>query len=171
MYFLGKDVIHPAGNQLIKYGFKKSPSQGLKGTSCYRLDEPSGVIELYGSCASTYSEDSKLVFLRERCRFYHWLPNHPLIAGQWSADKVDVSTPQDILASLTPLLQWRLAYEAWIEENHGSGYRKQCYREWAKIKSKANWLPPELATQWINTFLEQQGQTPRPKQLLSKKAI
>jgi len=35
MYFLGKDVSHCCGNQLIEYGFEKSPSTGLTGTSCY----------------------------------------------------------------------------------------------------------------------------------------
>ena len=46
MYFLGKDVIHPRGNQLQAYGFVKSPSKGLKGTSCYTYEADLRTIEL-----------------------------------------------------------------------------------------------------------------------------
>jgi len=81
MYFLGKDVIHSNGNQLIEYGFVKSPSKGLKGTSCYTYESTEGTLELYGSCAGYYSTESRTVFLRKRCRFYQWLPNHRLVAG------------------------------------------------------------------------------------------
>lgn len=165
MYFLGKDVIHPAGNQLIKYGFEKSASKGLKGTSCYSLDSNDQLIDLYGSCAGVYSGDSQLVYLRERCRFYHWLSDSPLVAGQWSQGDVSVGDAQDIFTSLAPLLKWWLEYESWIKENLGTEHRDTCYRQWSKIKTKVNWLPPESATEWVKGFLEQKDQMTRPDKL------
>lgn len=166
MFFLGKDVMHPAGNQLIESGFKKFPSLGLKGTSCYSKRANNQLIELYGSCAGVYSKTSKLVFIRERCKFYHWLPDHPLVAGQWNLDNVEASDPEQIFISLTPLLKWWLEYEDWIQSNFGSKYREQCYKDWSKIKSRPCWLPPELATEWVRLLLEKQNSTLRPKKFL-----
>lgn len=164
MYFLGKDVIHPKGNQLTCYGFEKSPSLGLKGTSCYGQKSSEGLIELYGSCAGMYSEESQLVFLRKRCRFYHWLPEHRLVAGQWSQEQVDPGQPEDVFRSLAPLLKWWLEYEAWIEKRWGSNYRMQCYKEWGRLKSKEPWLRPDLAVEWVMEFLQKGEQVQRPKQ-------
>ena len=166
MFFLGKDVMHPRGNQLNKYGFEKSPSLGLKGTSCYGLKTDEQLIELYGSCAGVYSEASQLVFLRERCKFYHWLPEHHLIAGQWSLDDVDSGSAESIFEAVTPLLKWWVHYEKWIAENFDTKYREQCYKDWSKIKSRPCWLPPELAVSWVSEFLEKRDLMDRPKKLL-----
>ena len=166
MFFLGKDVINSKGNLLLKYGFEKSPSKGLKGTSCYSLTTDTQTIELYGSCAGVYSDDSQIVFLRERCKFYHWLPEHHLIAGQWSLDDVNLGSSESIFTALTPLLEWWVDYEKWIQENFETQYREQCYKDWSKIKSRPSWLTPELATEWVSKFLEKRELMTRPKKLL-----
>ncbi len=166
MFFLGKDVLHPEGNQLINYGFNKTPSKGLKGTSCYGRKSNNQQLELYGSCAAIYSDTSRLVFLRERCKFYHWLPDHQLIAGQWSLENIESSTPEDIFTSLTPLLEWWVSYENWIQDNFGSKYRERCYKEWAKIKSRPCWLSPSSATEWVKLFIEQKDMMSRPKKFM-----
>jgi len=166
MFFLGKDVINSRGNQLLKYGFEKSPSLGLKGTSCYAFETDTQLIELYGSCAGVYSNDSQVVFLRERCKFYHWLPEHELIAGQWSLDDVDSGTPESIFTAVTPLLEWWVNYERWIQENFDPKYREQCFKDWSKIKSRPSWLAPEMATIWVSQFLEKRELMARPKKLL-----
>lgn len=163
MYFLGKDVIHPGGNQLQHYGFKKSPSRGLKGTSCYTCKFNEGVIELYGSCAGFYSSTSKAVFLRKRCRFYHWRPNHRLVAGDWSQDDLQIQSPEVMLALITPFLQWWIAYEKWIESRWGRLYREQCFTEWSKIKGKTTWLSASLAGQWVQQLIELKDTHVRPK--------
>ena len=166
MYFLGKDVIHSEGNQLLEYGFEKSPSLGLKGTSCYGRKSNEGLVELYGSCAGIYSETSQLVFLRKRCRFYHWLPEQRLVAGLWSQENVNAGNPEEIFTALEPLLRWWLDYEGWIEKRFGSAYREQCYRDWDRIKSKATWLPPSATVEWIGAFLEKGGHMTRSKQFI-----
>lgn len=168
MYFLGKDVIHPDGNQLLEYGFKKSPSRGLKGTSCYERNSNDSTIELYGSCAGVYSETSQLVFLRKKCRFYHWLPDYRLVAGQWSQEHIDAGKPEEIFTELEPLLRWWVEYEGWIENRFGAAYREQCYRGWTKIKTrtKATWLPPGAGLEWAMSFLERRDQMIRSKQFV-----
>ena len=163
MYFLGKDVIHPAGNQLEVFGFVKSPSMGLKGTSCYTLERDGQTIELYGSCAGIYTGESKVVFLRTRCSFYHWLPEHRAVAGLWENENIRREEPETMYQLLRPLLEWWLEYEAWIIERHGHKYREFCHQEWKKVKSTKPWLKPELATQWVRDFIERKDQQVRPK--------
>jgi len=163
MYFWGKDVIHPKGNQLEAYGFIKSQSKGIKGTSCYTYHSDSKTIELYGSCAGYYTERSKLVFLRPRNRFYEWLPEHKLVAGRWSQQDLLSHKADEMFTALIPFLQWWLMYEQWILEQHGRKYREQCYHEWSKVNRKLTWLSPELAMQWVREFLEKKDLHIRPK--------
>lgn len=163
MYFWGKDVTHPKGNQLEAYGFSKSPSKGIKGTSCYTYESKSKIIELYGSCAGYYSDQSNVVFLRPRNRFYEWLPEQKVIAGQWSQSDLSTRDADGMFSSLMPFLEWWMNYEQWILEHHGLQYREQCYSEWSKVNSKLTWLDPNSAIQWVNEFLEKKDQHVRPK--------
>ena len=166
MYFLGKDVINARGNQLQAYGFKKSRSTGLKGTSCYTYKSDKEIIELYGSCAGYYSEDTNVVFLRKRCRFYTWLPEHKLVAGIWSQDQLRVESSEAMLDAISPLLKWWVHYEKWIVEQFGAHYREECFAEWNKVKSKVAWLPPSLAIEWVQEFLEKKDSHVRPKSFI-----
>lgn len=164
MFFLGKDVIHPEGNYLQKFGFEKSPSKGLKGTSCYTAGWGGGIVELYGACAGYYGTDSRVVFLRERCRFYHWLPPERLVAGVWTADDVQASSANVMFDAVRPLLNWWLEYEVWIEQQLGVDHRKRCYAAWKKLKSAKPWLEPEKVAGWLQYFLDESSQAIRPKQ-------
>lgn len=165
MFFLGKDVSHTSGNQLIAYGFKKSPSTGLTGTSCYTYQSGSITIELYGACAALYTEHTKIVFLRERCQFYQWLPEHKLVAGRWSSDDIKLTSAEARFNDLVPLLQWWVQYEKWIGERFDPSYRNQCYRDWKKLKSRTPWLHPSIGPQWVADFLENQSAQVRPKKM------
>jgi hypothetical protein len=163
MYFWGKDVSHPKGNQLEAYGFTKSPSRGLTGTSCYTYESQTELIELYGSCAGYYSSPSNIVFLRQRNRFYEWLPEQKLVAGCWSQKDLHSRDADDMFSSLAPFLEWWLSYEQWILDLHGKDYREQCLTDWNKVNSKLTWLDPESAVKWIKGFLEKKDLHIRPK--------
>ena len=163
MYFWGKDVTHPEGNQLEAYGFIKSQSQGIKGTSCYTYQSNSKTIELYGSCAGYYSEQSNIVFLRPRNRFYEWLPQHKLVAGRWSQNDLHTHDADAMFAAMTPFLKWWLTYEQWILDHHGAHYREQCFTEWSKVNRKLTWLTPQAAIAWVTEFLEKKDLHVRPK--------
>jgi len=163
MYFLGKDVIHPRRNQLEAYGFVKSPSRGLKGTSCYTLESDLRTIELYGSCAGLYTDSSQIVFLRKRCRFYRWLPDQKLVAGKWSQDDIQVDDPDAMFTSLEPLLKWWITYEDWVDKHLGKAYRERCFADWGQIRGRDTWLPPVAAIEWVKQFLEDKSNHVRPK--------
>jgi len=165
MYFLGKDVTNKRGNQLLEYGFLKSPSKGLKGTSCYSLESSDQIIELYGSCACLYKDDVQIAFLRLKSRFYHWLPECRCVAGLWSDNDIDAGTPESIYKAITPLLQWWLEHESWISERFDPRYREACYKEWKRVNSRKSWLPPEEALHWVEDFLTNGADHTRPKKL------
>lgn len=163
MYFLGKDVLHKDGNQLIHFGFEKSPSKGLKGTSCYTLERTGEIIELYGSCAACYSESSNVVFLRIRSRFFTWIAKESCVAGLWTEKDLERSAPGILFRRLAPLLQWWLEYERWITDRLGKSYRESCYEEWRKVNKAKAWLPPEEALHWVELFLERGSSHTRPR--------
>jgi len=163
IYFLGKDASHFRGNQLQEYGFVRTPSQGLKGTSCYTFKTKGTTIELYGSCASCYSENASVAFLRSRSRFYHWVSEDRCVAGLWTKADIETGTPESIFAAVTPLLQWWFEYEQWINDRFGETYREQCFREWRKINKSKSWLPPQEATRWLEQFLKNGSAHVRPK--------
>lgn len=52
MVFWGHDVKHPDRSLLLRFGFTRSPSTGLTGTSCYQIPSESGVSELHGPVAA-----------------------------------------------------------------------------------------------------------------------
>ena len=166
MYFLGKDVLHPQGNQLKDFGFSRAPSQGLKGTSCYTLETPQGVIELYGSCAAFYGAHDHIVFIRKKERFYHWLPQERLIAGQWEQTDLKSPPPHQMAKSLIPMLEWWAEYEQWIGQRFDPSYRQACWRDWKKVKSKPPWLSPCQVRPWIRQFIDKQQDAKRPQQFL-----
>jgi len=163
MYFLGKDVSHASGNQLRAYGFAKSPSQGLKGTSCYTLETERATIELYGSCACCYSDDSSVAFLRTKMRLYHWLPEDRCVAGLWTNEDIETGSPESLFQGATPLLRWWLEYEHWIMDRLGETYRQECFLEWRKINKRKSWLPPQEASRWLALFLKNGGSHVRPR--------
>ena len=161
MYFLGKDVTNAQGNQLEEYGFVKSPSQGLKGTSCYTYESEECMIELYGSCASFSFGGEKVVFLRKRNRFYHWESDERCIAGLWSDEDIRLGPPQELFQAMLPVLSWWVDYEAWISSRFGHEYRERCHREWGKVGKP--WLEPQAAVQWVEDFMTQGAEQVRPR--------
>ncbi|WP_156817128.1 hypothetical protein [Rubritalea marina] len=163
MYFLGKDVMHPSGNQLEAFGFKKTPSKGLKGTSCYTLERDGLSIELHGSCAAAYTHEGSVVFLRKRNSFYSWLPEEPVVPGKWTQDDIRRQPPCKMLESLCPLLEWWIEYEAWIADRLPASYRKFCQSEWRKLKSMPVWLTPETAPRWVEGLITNKDQQARPR--------
>ena len=68
---------------------------------------------------------------------------------------------------ITPLLQWWMAYERWIETKFGIAYREQCYASWKRVKGKSPWLPPVSAVDWVMQFMEKKGELVRPKYFVS----
>ncbi|MEM7700249.1 MAG: hypothetical protein AAF236_17790, partial [Verrucomicrobiota bacterium] len=91
MYFWGRDVIHPRGNLLCENGFERRKSEGLEGTSCYRLELGDGsFIELHGACAGYYdpsfSEGRSFLYIRNRKRCFLYSGEKPPAPGTYESD-------------------------------------------------------------------------------------
>lgn len=170
MFFWGQDVLHPAGNHLVAQGFERSPTTGIKGTSCYRLPWQGGHVELYGSVAGWYGRDGGFTFIRPKRRCVIWQSSKVTpIPGAWQEEFIDRKATRDQLyeASL-PFLDWVLSYEDEVFEKFGPRYREGHIRMYDRIPKNRVWLPPSLALKWFRTFREDPGKLVRPRQMIAK---
>ncbi|MEM1297438.1 MAG: hypothetical protein AAGH89_18880 [Verrucomicrobiota bacterium] len=165
MYFWGRDVIYPEGNLLCEHGFERNPSEGLQGTSCYRMPREGGYIELHGSCAGWYADSDPtkegFVFIRPLDRFYRYFGECAPIPGDWDHTHLRRGSPHRIYEAAEGFIRWWLLYEDWIEERTAPGYRKECHRIYRKLPGSPNWLSPHDSLEWLRLFLENPSSTPR----------
>lgn len=154
MYFLGRDVLHPSGNLLTRFGFVKRPSEGLKGTSCYRMPWKNGFIDLHGSCAGWYGEtdSSGFIYVRPKSCCFLWMGDDSPVPGKWPEHLLRADSPADLHHAALPFLSWWIAYENWIEREGHRGHRENSFRELRKATGPKRWLPPAEATRWIERF-------------------
>lgn len=172
MFFWGMDAAAPAGNLFQKSGFKKSPSRGLQGTSCYSLPWKGGQIFLHGACVGWLPEngDPGLVYIRPAEKCFLWLAQEPPIPGTWPEENlcpVDLANDFD---TLTPFLSWWLSHEAWISAEMGDTYRAKCHRKYKSLPKSKPWLTPDNAIAWIKLLLEDPASTPRAKRFSRRTA-
>lgn len=167
MYFWGQDVLRPEGNFLVKTGFERSPSKGLKGTSCYRLAWQDGHIELYGACAGWYGHEGGFTFIRPRRRCVIWLSDTITpIPGAWRNDLIAKGvTKQELYQASLPFLDWLISYEKTVTERFGSAYRMLNYRDYKKVPKSKAWIEPATALRWFQCFRGNPEQLVRPRKL------
>jgi hypothetical protein len=157
MFFWGRDVL-TGGNLLIKHGFIKLPSFGLKGTSCYRLDYRDGVIELHGACAGWYPAEHNpqpgFLFVRTtgRCTAHHL--HDPVIPGRYDPQALTHDTTAT-MSGARVFAAWLADYEDCIMASQGPDYRRQCRQMLSKLPKGRPWLPAEQATHWLRAFAQE----------------
>lgn len=165
MFFWGQDVLHPAGNQLVQNGFIRTPSKGLKGTSCYRREWQDGHLELYGSCAGWYGPKSGFAFIRPRKRVVIWESTDTTpIPGKWQPEFIKTgASKEELHAASRPFLDWIIDYEQTLLNQFGIEYREENYRRFEKVPKATAWIPPKAALSWIISFRDTPDQLVRPK--------
>lgn len=165
MYFWGRDVVHPSGNLLVRHGFERRKSQGLDGTSCYRLQLTEGLIELHGACAGWYPGASGapgFLYIRNRRRCYLYEGKEPPAPGFYSDDLLRSNPGADLVGRSQRFLDWWLNYEIWVSGVTGASYRNSCYRTFAKLPRSGPWLPPDAGLDWLRHYHRDPGQVGRP---------
>ncbi|MGB2403447.1 MAG: hypothetical protein ACPIA7_08565 [Akkermansiaceae bacterium] len=167
MYFWGQDVLRAEGNFLVREGFERSRSEGLKGTSCYRLAWQNGHIELYGACAGWYGGGRGFTFIRPRKRCVIWLSDQLTpVPGAWRNDLISkATTKHELYEASLPFLDWLISYEKAVTTRYGSAYRLMNYRDYKKVPKTKAWVTPEAALQWFQCFRESPEQLVRPKKI------
>jgi len=166
MFFWGMDAASSTGNIFVKRGFTKTPSPGLKGTSCYSLPVEDGEIFLHGACAGWISknEEPGFIFIRPKGRCFLWHDSAPPVPGNWPTESLSTPDPISNLPSLVPFLNWWLDHEAWVSAEIGNNYRTNCHRKYKSLPKSKPWLPPEQATAWLTLLMKNPATTPRAKQ-------
>ena len=172
MFFWGMDASFPAGNLFEKRGFTKTPSPGLKGTSCYSLPWNGGEIFLHGACVGWIPPDGEagFIFIRPKGKCFLWHDDKPPVPGIWPAESL--STPDLIsnLPSLIPFLNWWLDHEAWTSGEMGSAYRTNCFRKYKTLPKSKPWLTPADGIAWLDLLMENPATAPRAKRFSLSRA-
>lgn len=171
MFFWGRDAVHSDGNIFIRTGFKKRPSTGIQGTSCYRLDWESGGIELHGSYAGWLGEAGGILFIRPLGRCVRWLQGEAPVPGSWPRESYDAKANEDLLAMARPFLNWWLSHEAEVARLTEDGYRDVCHRHFRKLPRSKGWLSPDLATRWVAGLRDEPEKLPRARRFAEKMAL
>ncbi|WP_461783081.1 hypothetical protein [Prosthecobacter sp.] len=168
MFFWGRDVMS-GGNLLLRHGFEKLPSPGLKGTSCYRLTHEDGVIELHGACAGWYPQVSSqrpgFLFVRTKGRCTTHRLHEPVVPGRYQIEALQNETT-DAMAAARLFAGWLAEYEAWVRQQMGPGYRTECRKMLANLPKGQTWLPAPQAEGWLRLFAAQGPGAPRARTLL-----
>lgn len=154
MYFLGLDVIHPKGNLLLRYGFKKRPSPTGRGTSCYHSEFNGYNLELYGSCIGLSSHDvDGMLYVRPRRRIFLRDFQQTLIPGCWDQQKLDRGDTRTRYHISCQLIEWILDYRNWLRARLGAHYRQHCDLSYKNRPPASRWLPPPHDEAWWQQFL------------------
>lgn len=170
MFFWGQDVVHPRGNFLVRQGFQRLPSKGLKGTSRYRLEWQDGHIELYGACAGWYGPSGGFTFIRQRKRCAIWRSGKITpVPGAWKNELIanDATKEELYLASL-PFLDWLISYEQNVRANLSTQHREANYAKYRKVPKARAWIEPHAALAWFQCFRNTPEQLLRPKSFAKK---
>ena len=171
MYYWGMDAAHSGGNVFQKCGFRKSPSPGLKGTSCYSLPWQGGEIFLHGACVGWFPEGTSggFLFIRPLGRCYIWKGTELPVPGEWPLESIVPVNPVDDVAAFTPFLSWLLDHEEMIRREMGEAYRMVCHRRHRSLPKSRPWLAPFDGEAWLRMFLKAPARTPSAKRFSAKK--
>ncbi len=167
MFFWGQDVIRPEGNFLLKQGFERSPSTGLKGTSCYRRKWQQGHVELYGSCAGWYGKNGGFTFIRPWKRCFVWSSEQATpIPGAWQRELIDRSaTKADLYQASLPFLDWLISHEYAVLNHLSRTHRQSNYWKYNKVPKAKAWLEPTEALRWFQCYREHPERLIRPRNI------
>jgi len=165
MFFWGMDAASSHGNLFQKKGFRKTPSPGLQGTSCYSLPWQEGEIFLHGACVGWFSETTGqgFMFIRPSGKCFIWEDGAPPIPGDWPAEKLSPVNLSEDFPTYSPFISWLLDHEAWVNAEMGTPYRHNSYRKYKSLSKSRPWLSPDQVVSWLDLFLDNPSQTPRAK--------
>ncbi len=153
-WFFGRDIFHPDGNLLIRYGFERLKAPNRKvGTNRYRIaNEGAYEMNLWGFGMFYGARNTGGVFIRRydftpRLSDRGSLDSRVFRSEQLPANRLP-STNAEIGQALRltrEAIDWIIDYENWVESECGKTWRGRCLREWTNSEIaarhvKTNWL-------------------------------
>jgi hypothetical protein len=143
MWCWGRDIHHPAGNALCRYGFVPlRPPLSDHGSSAYIFSQgPELSIVLWGFglfCGSSAAEPTGLFLKR-----YEFTPRLTPTADPpravWAPEQLpslrDPQAPDEwsrLQSLFTAALHWIASYEQWVTQTLGREYRRRCVAGWSR---------------------------------------
>ncbi len=176
MYYWGRDVMHPDGNLLERYGFQRVPKTAREGASRYRVLWRKGLLELYGFCAGWYPDGGPgICFDRQHEAWRLWLPEDPPSPAAL-LDGRNVLTdfgddPGMLLDRSALFVGWMARYERWALAQWGLKARRQHHRDFTALLSRRRWLPPGTSLDWMESYAGNPLHTPRPRQMTASPSL
>ena len=169
MYLWGRDVRHPDGNALLRAGLQRiaRTETGGEGSSIYRIERGGGWIELHGFCAGWRPHDPQatgMLYIRRCHRIF--LANESVTPGRYDMSRLRSGSTDETLLAAEAFLRWWAEYEQWVTQNLGAAWRKQCWRDYVKLRHARPWLSPVQAVDWLLAFLENPHTQKRPREIL-----
>lgn len=152
-WFFGRDILHPDGNLLLRYGFERfKAASGKDGTNRYRFAGDKSVeVDLWGFGLFYGNGTSGGLFIR-RYDFNPRLFEHGKLGSRifkfdhLPVNRLPVTEPEIANAKQLTVdaISWILSYEDWIENTCGKDWRRKCLREWANSEIPAR----NIKTNW-----------------------
>jgi len=133
MWFFGRDIQHPDGNLLLRFGFaRERPPVAVSGTSRYSITTPTGSLTLWG-WGALWRDDQPMALLMRRhgpgprlvsaaaCLEQVWA--HTAVSETRAAASDELARVGSLLADFAG---WVHAYERWVRASCGESWRREC---------------------------------------------
>lgn len=133
MWFFGRDIQHPDGNLLLRFGFaRERPPVGVSGTSRYTLATPAGSLTLWGWGALWCDTGPRALLMRRHgpgprlvaaAETHQSVWAHTAIPDTRAPIGADVRRVGTLLAEFAG---WVQHYERWVRATCGESWRQEC---------------------------------------------
>lgn len=144
-WFFGRDIFHPQGNLLIRYGFERF-GVPLKqtGSNCYRFrGTDQSEINLWG-WGVFYGQETGGIYIKRydfRPRLFSFgrlkipvFKSEHLPPSHLPREDFQIKAARSLTLGF---IEWILLYEDWIEKTCGKKWRQKCLREWENAELPA----------------------------------
>jgi hypothetical protein len=141
MWCWGRDIRHPGGNVLCRYGFLplRPPTPDHGSTAYILTPNPELTIVLWGF-GLFYSDSEPTGMFLKRCEFTPRLtstgaPPRAVWAPEQLPSLRDPETSDEwtrLQSLFTAALHWIASYEQWVTHTLGLNYRRRCVAGWSR---------------------------------------
>lgn len=151
----GRDILHPSGNLLIRYGFERfGVPKGKKGGNSYRIDlDANSELVIWGFGIFLGESETGGIYLNR----FDFSPkilknsrlNLPITQSVQLPCKRKPLTADErktALGKTKRIVNWIIEYESWIGKICDKNWRRQCLNDWGK----ATLEPEEVKSGWKN---------------------
>lgn len=140
----GQDIEHPDDNLLTQFGFQRHRDHENNRSSCYRLDQGSLHIALWGFGLFFGAKDQGGLYLGRFEFDPVWSPLEQIPGSiHWPDDLPEFCRPsgsdqwKNARQLLSSLSNWIADYEEWVAQTIDIDYRKRCVESWLRPFVKA----------------------------------